>query len=389
MSIRMCAIALGLTFAPSIASACSMRFGIGPTLGSSEVLLLGRATADTVYAGSGGRRWNVAAGQHAAPYVPPIYGQLLQVDSARGPGARAGRRVVLVPWDYASDCTPLPWGNSARWMRPGTSGLYVGTLRDSAYWSNGLPTYDVFTPQFYPYNSVVGGAGSIGAADTMKLSAEQMFSAAAHFPRDGDTTGLKNLLSWAQANSTQAKREPLSSTLRDAVRVIRAMRIAALDLPLRGTYRIVATVGADSVVFFGRTDLAVMRFEDRRALEAPLQIGALTQLPTVERYELLLRLEANTGDIRHDSPQSMIRLPVRGTTMNAATTWEGEVQADLAGLVFTRSPFASLANPVSPYLKATFVLDAAGQASLEHTSRVPDGRVFTMRGARISLASGR
>src|ERR1043165_3930918 len=139
--IRLLSVVI-LTIA-SKARGCSLIYAMPLAFRPNVAMMLATATKDSGFTGPGKVNPSLYPGHNGPVYERPIYGQVMQVDSAAGPGARSSARVVLVPWDYDSMCSPAPWGSSFLWRRLGTHGLYSAVLRDSTHWADGLPTYDV------------------------------------------------------------------------------------------------------------------------------------------------------------------------------------------------------------------------------------------------------
>jgi hypothetical protein len=74
----------------------------------------------------------------------PRFGQTaLMVDPGSTLGVARGVRVVLVPWQFAEDCGPAPWLESAVWAPVDTVSFLTAWLRPRAGWINDTPTFDV------------------------------------------------------------------------------------------------------------------------------------------------------------------------------------------------------------------------------------------------------
>lgn len=153
-SIYVGSIALALVFSAAPTYACSKVGFLGVRL-DRDAHFIAVATPDSVYAGAGTVKYAVAPG-HSGPLGDRrIYGQVVRVERIGGLAApllqRSVSKVVVVPWDYAADCTPVPWTRSTAWLPANERGLLTATLRDSAFWTNGIPTFDVHTPDMQPY----------------------------------------------------------------------------------------------------------------------------------------------------------------------------------------------------------------------------------------------
>lgn len=81
----------------------------------------------------------------------PRFGQsALMVDPGSTLGVARGVRVVLVPWQFAEDCGPAPWIESAVWAPVDTVGFVSAWLRPRASWINDAPTFDVEVRGYQP-----------------------------------------------------------------------------------------------------------------------------------------------------------------------------------------------------------------------------------------------
>jgi hypothetical protein len=66
--------------------------------------------------------------------------------------ARLGaREVVVVPWDYGPDCSPVIWGRSFRWVESGAPGFYRLRARPASKSASGRPVLDAFRADLEPY----------------------------------------------------------------------------------------------------------------------------------------------------------------------------------------------------------------------------------------------
>jgi hypothetical protein len=387
-----CASALFVAFGGEL-RACSMRNAFGPVWRPRQAFMLGVSTSDTLVAGAGEVKWTMAEGHNGPTGRAVIYGQVVVVDSSRGPGDAGSGRVVLVPWDYGPDCAPTPWGGTAKWRRPGTRGLYKAILRQPQFWAGGLPTYDVFTPEFEPYTSDRGGAGLGPTRDTLpQLTAEQMFAASAHFTFASREDSLMSFLGWAAASPSFTRRPPLNATVWDAAYIVRRLRIRALDVPIKGTYRVVATLtGTDSVTFYARTDsVATDSWDDipgRPRVAANMDRG---EIAPIEGYDIIVSLGASSDIPHFRSAESYVYVPVRPDSQVAGTrVWKGQLQPDMMGIVFPGSPFEKMFGRARGILDATFRVESSGAASFIHRSRLADGRELVISGSRVSSETGR
>jgi hypothetical protein len=345
-------------------------------------MMLASPTADTIFAGPGNAKPVLEQGHNGPVYDRPIYGQVMRLDSAVGPGARASSRVVLVPWDYGPMCNEVPWGNSFAWRRPGARGLYTATLRDSAHWAGGLPTYDVFVPQAEPYTNNPGGMGALGnVPDPQWLTPEELFAVARRFRTVKDTfeanAAKMALYAWADSNPQLARREPLAEGLRFID--YDQWRIRNVTLPIRGTYRVTVTVGGDSAVYFTRID---PRPDDTWDGSVYLtKSGPKTRLAP-EGYTLSGAIAADTAGLAQPKQFLDGLIAKDAVDVGRTKTWKGairpEVPPGLGGVL------AKTISELWFYVETTFAVTADGSATFEHRSQLPDGRSVVIRGVRVT-----
>jgi hypothetical protein len=234
------------------------------------VLFLGAARTDTLLVGSGGVTVSPEAGHFGAGPAREVYGQVVGVERVGEPWQsllpRGTREVVLVPWDYAADCSPVFWSRSARWLAPGTSGLFRGTLREPRYWVRGRPTLDVFAPEFEPYPMAAGLARDLRIGRSSDAPLPEMLSPAdaleflSRLPTDSAAwaqpdTAVAAVRRWAEAHPNLAARWPAATVLHWLVSHAEDMRFRRRTSPLAGTYRFTVTFASgDTVVLFGRSE---------------------------------------------------------------------------------------------------------------------------------------
>jgi hypothetical protein len=122
--------------------------------------LVGTATPDTLAAGLGSARPSADPGHWGAGRPRPVFGQVIRVDRLGGADsallerafARLGtREVVVVPWDYGPDCSPVIWGRSFRWVEGGAPGFYRLRARPERESAGGRPVLDAFRADLEPY----------------------------------------------------------------------------------------------------------------------------------------------------------------------------------------------------------------------------------------------
>ena len=219
-------------------------------LSRPPVYFIATALPDTALAGAGPVRYEREPGRAQRP----IHGQVAHVERIAGDLAPMVTRawngasgdVVLVPWSYTADCRQtLQWGESARWVSPGTRGLFTATLRDSSQWVAGRPTFDVRAPFLEPYPA---GEHDDVPPDSM-MSADEVFDFLQAVP-PGDQAwessdpyaALAPLLRWAREHPGLARRYPASAALADAYEAVQPCVTSHAVSPVAGTYRLSLSV---------------------------------------------------------------------------------------------------------------------------------------------------
>jgi hypothetical protein len=242
---------------------CSL-VGLPITRSQEDVFFVGSAMADTMLAGAGHHKWGTGVGHSGIGRSRKIYGQLVQIDRLRGVSANRlpmeTKSVVLVPWDYGPDCSTVIWGQTAQWVTPGTHGVYQGTLRPRDEWANGIPTLDVFAPDFSPYPS--GRHIRYLSRDTIQqlLSLEDVLDLYELLPTDSvlaatPETAIQPIEEWARRNTALVTQEPARSVLRLVRVTAEEQRVSMIKSPIGGTYRFVVTVPeVESLVVYARTE---------------------------------------------------------------------------------------------------------------------------------------
>lgn len=127
--------------------------------------------------------------------------------------------VVLVPWSVVSDCSPIVWNqvrDQAAWAPPEAPAFYVGWLRGSDRWVDGLPTIDVHTASQQPVWRDDASGVSLSAGPL--LTPAEFFEVYSTLPterelREGQLPALERVKAWEAAHGSIALREPARSML--------------------------------------------------------------------------------------------------------------------------------------------------------------------------------
>lgn len=257
-----------------VASRCSL--APGPHGRSHDTtVLLGTATADTVFAGPGEISLSPHGGHSGSGAPGPIYGQIVEV--ARFGGAdttllgsalreRPNMRALVVPWDYDSACTPARWTTGFAWLEPGTEGTFAVQLRPDSLWVDGLPIFDAFyAAEFEPYPAAYRdrrGAPPESRA-TPWLKAEEYFELLLSIPpyeewSERPDSSWAVVLDWQAENPELAARYPATAIAHRAASSVawakerRVVRDVAS--PIAGTYRMSLFLdGGPAKEFYVRT----------------------------------------------------------------------------------------------------------------------------------------
>lgn len=203
----------------SPSASCTMGIAPGARASLNTMLLLGRATPDTIEAGGG------VVDQSIWRYDRVIYGQVVRVDSMLGPEANAVRRslnarqsteVLVVPWGNNQGCGIDIWRPSALWTTPDSSGLFAVRLRAESLWVSGRPTFDAFFARNYSYADgpyTVGPHTVFNGPTGSKLEGNPSMTAGEVFAlytalSSVDSLAIARLRAWVRANPGVRTRYP-------------------------------------------------------------------------------------------------------------------------------------------------------------------------------------
>jgi len=157
------------------------------------------------------------------PPNTPLFGQVVAVNRVSGRQAdsiqqrvnRGEQRVVLIPWGYQANCSPILWTGSARWVEPGSVGLFTAQLRPANQWVAGLPTFDVGAAWYQPYP--FGEFFKYGRQRTdtggPELTVSELWGLYTVLPtpdslQSSGITATVPARAWARAHPSEAKRWP-------------------------------------------------------------------------------------------------------------------------------------------------------------------------------------
>ena len=400
---------------PTASHACS-KIGYHYLRTATTAHFIGTSMADTAFAGAGSVQYVVAPGHSGPAGYRPVYGQVVSVERIGGLASRTLRQpvgqVVLVPWDYAADCTTTPWMRSAAWVEPGTRGLFTGVLRDSAHWAGGVPTFDVFSPQTEPYPRGVQRQlrGLRFSADSF-VPVEEMFQLAQLFPEqrllsDSADAATAELFAWARANPTLTRRYPIAGVLGMARYMVGTQRLRAIESPLTGTWRMTVTLsGGRARTFYARTR-GVPHSEWHASGSPRREVDDPTIVPTPDGYYLLAAVARSVTALPEscerglDADREAAYIAVVNSPRDSATdagSWTGKLEVNLVGRAFVDDAalrrFARAESNVSyerfraglpADTPARFARSADGTIGVEQRITLADGRWLSISGKRIS-----
>lgn len=201
---------------------------------TAATYFVGVAASDTVPAGPGAMQPHESGGHWGKGRAREIFGQVIRVDRLAGADSArleraftklGAREVVVVPWDYRSDCRVVFWGRSFRWVTSTTPGFYRTYARRESEWVNGRPVLDAQRADLEPYPHAVffeRGYRGTGAVRTgPALTPLEYFAFYSALPSTMDARERPQFARaildlWEEAHPHLAAKYPASSTLRFA-----------------------------------------------------------------------------------------------------------------------------------------------------------------------------
>lgn len=356
-----------------------------------SLFFVGRATSvtrDAPVRGAGARLEESFTGN--------VRAQLFDVDRIGGTDAMqmptGTRQVLVVPWGYSSDCTPVKW-SSDEWVETGTSGLVYGQLRPREHWVEGVPTIDTHNPYQLPYPR--RPSRSTTAVDAFTLIS--LLPAASDLEARG-TEALHPLAAWIRERPELAEGEP-GRFLRSLLTRMTRQRIRDVEPEIAGTYRFTLNLGDGQLrTFYGRT-------ESHAVTPHRIEVGTAfvdeLRPPRAEGYALIIAvaveehaLPANRGEggygyVYVDLVPERLGDGVRSWRAGAELTLLRHAFSDdvavqqVAGLDPGELRYF-LEHNVPPGSDAAFRMLPGGRVTFQQRYRLPDGAVAVLRAERIS-----
>lgn len=244
-----------------IAGACSMRapWAIRDT---TMIGFIATADSDTLRSGPGAIRAIVEPGHSGRGAAREIYGQRVRLDQLGGRARRAlpvgSREAVLVPWDFSAGCQPVAWNRSARWLAPGTQGLFRARLRARAQWVDDIPTFDLHDPTQQPFPQALERSPFRRAGGALAtVTPEQLLRLLDEIPAlrtQPDSLEESELVRRLLADTATARLYPVTEWVREALYAFQSARLRAVRVPVAGTFRVEASLdGGPWRTFFLKT----------------------------------------------------------------------------------------------------------------------------------------
>jgi hypothetical protein len=210
---------------------------------TATAFFVGVGAPDTVLAGQGSTKVGSGPGHWGRGTERPIFGQVVRVGHHLGGAASPAlerafsktgtREVVIVPWDYAPDCEPVPWGRSARWVESGEPGFFRVRPRPESQWVAGRPVLDAYWADLQPYPHGLffqrGYRGTSALKMGPSLTPEEYFQLYAALPDQAQTaresdSAVTALAVWERAHPELAKKYPAPQILDFARRFLERRR---------------------------------------------------------------------------------------------------------------------------------------------------------------------
>jgi hypothetical protein len=389
---------------PAPAAACTMEPFFSMHRDERSTALLVRATADSVHSGWGDVRYRRTDWQPRSLRNTPIYGQVVEVERAGGPGGTAIVQggAVLVPWFYDPACATVPWGSGAVWLPPGSQEAVVGRLRRREDWVDSIPTIDVFRPELVRGSGMRPGAwpGNVETAETL-FEYYAAVPSSDHLARD-PWGAVAPLRGWIDAHPESAARPPIRWAAAGVFEAAASADARSRSSELAGTYRMeMQRTGGPLLTFYARSALHPS-FAVRTADTATLFSGQSGG------YQLALSLHADSSSLpipggrvrraygghERDNGYLNVRIPP-AVAEDGTQRFEGYVLTlNFSGWFHRRDPalhddwetplFRRYLDQDQQWTPAEIVVTPEGRVTITQRMELSPGQVLTVRGERIS-----
>jgi hypothetical protein len=392
---------------PAPAAACVSEPFFSMHRDERSTAVLVRPAADSVYAGWGDVQYRRTEWQPRSLRNTPIYGQVVEVERAGGPGGAglSPGRAVLVPWFYDPACATVPWESSAIWLPDGSREAVTGRLRRREDWVDGMPTIDVFSPELVRGSGMRPGSwpGNVETAETL-FEYYAAVPSSDHLARD-PWGAVAPLRAWIDANPESAARPPIVWAAASVMTAAASADVRMRPSELAGTYRMeMQRTGGPLLTFYARSALRpsfALRSADTAAVLAGQAAG----------YQLALALSADSADLPvpggpvrraygghgRDNGYVDIRLPA-SMAEDGTRRFEGYVLTLNFSGWFRRQDrelndhwdtpmFRRFLDHNQQWFPAEIVVTPDGRVTITQRMELAPGRMLTIRGERIDTTA--
>lgn len=307
----------------------------------------------------------------------------------------AGGRVLVVPWGYTADCSPIKW-MSDDWVEAGTTGLVYGQLRAREDWIDGVPIIDMHNPYQLPYPR--------RAMRTIAL--DDAFSMLTLLPPGGELSdrgvdALRPLWTWIRDRPELGDAEP-ARTLRLLLVELMYSNIRDLEPGFAGTYQFILELDDGATrTFYGRTEsraISPHRVESGDAFVQELRpphADGYTIVVAVAPAEEALPASRNEGAYGYMYADMQPQHDTDGTRR-----WQGGAEWSLLTRAFpdddairrlghqgTTELRYFVEHNLPPSADASFRMLPDGSVTFHQQFRLPGGDAAVLRAERISTVT--
>jgi hypothetical protein len=392
------------------ASVCSLMPGYFKT--DSQPYFIGLALADTVASGPGSTEAHLVEGHFGTPWERTVHGQLVSVERWGGaPPALAqvsGDTAVVVPWDYAADCSTTPWSASWRWLPPNRRLFFTPQLRAREHWVRSHPTFDAYAPQHdaYPpdYPDPVSGPAPKGLTVDQMFDLQELVPTLESITRDG-WKAIDGAVEWARNHPDLAVAYPAEHIGWGLTMAAAESHVRNLQIPIAGTYLVTLTYPDSSHrSFYLRTGDRTSGAWHILRPRSDDEWGVKPWSTQLDGYEVNLWVASREAELpRTPEPRRryMFSLGVRERADSADDFAVWRAAFETSGLYLLEllddPQLDSLMAHHFRWLEAQwrsgsvvgdpgrFLLDSAGRVTFEQTVPLDDGRAILITAQRISL----
>jgi len=181
--------------------------------------------------------------EDTVPVGNGMFGQRAEIAQIGGiaEGATSLTSVLMVPWGFDDDCSPIPWTGSWFWSPTGEVGFFRGRLRSQADWIDDQPVLDIHAAVWEGFPNSPWGHPMQGGQPA--LSARELFALYQLLPTLADVAmrpygAISDLVDWRRNAGEIVNRYPARAILASAFHIAEVARIRKSPIPFAGTYRV-------------------------------------------------------------------------------------------------------------------------------------------------------